>query len=66
MNIKNLQEIKKYRMKQKLSRKKLAIISGVSPRTVERIERNEKENPRIDTILAICNTLKIPITKLIK
>ena len=66
MNIKNLQEIKKYRKKQKLSRKKLAIISGVSARTIDRIERNEKENPRIDTILAICNTLKIPITKLIK
>lgn len=66
MNIKNLQEIKKYRIKQKLSRKKLSIISGVSARTIERIERSEKENPRIDTLLAICNTLKIPITKLIK
>ena len=57
--------IKENRIKRKLTQEELAKIIGISPRQLQRIEKNEDET-KIKTIKKIIKTLKIPDDEIIK
>lgn len=57
--------IKKYRQKNRLSQEELAEEIGISPRHLQRLERNE-ENTRVSTFKKIVKTLNIPDEDILK
>ncbi len=63
---KNLKDLEKYRTMQRYTKQELARQSGVNARTIEQIEKGEQTNPQIDTLIALCDVLKIPLSKLVK
>lgn len=57
--------IKENRIKRKLTQEELAEIIEISPRQLQRIERNEDET-KIKTIKKLIKVLKIPDDEIIK
>lgn len=57
--------IKENRIKRKLTQEELAEIIEISPRQLQRIEKNEDET-KIKTIKKIIKVLKIPDDEIIK
>lgn len=57
--------IKENRIKRKITQEELAEKLDMSPRQIQRIERNE-DNTKIETIRKIIKILKIPDEEIIK
>lgn len=60
------ENLKRIRMEQRYTRKQLGELTGVTATTIQMIENNENDNPRLKTLLALAKALKVPITTLIK
>ena len=60
------ENLKRYRTEQRYTRKQLAELVEVNPRTIELIENGKNENPGIKTVERLAKVLKVPIAKLIK
>lgn len=59
------ENLKKYREAKKISKLELGRRSGVSSRTIEKIESRKNQNPRIDTIRRLANILEVSISDLL-
>lgn len=57
--------VKEYRIKRNYTQEKLAEIINISPRQLQRIEKNE-DNTKIGTIRKIIHVLKIPDEEILK
>lgn len=60
------ENLKKYRTEQRYTKEELSRITGVNARTIAFIESGRISYPKLDTLLALCKALKVPIQKLIK
>lgn len=60
------ENLKRFRTEQRYTRKQLAELVEVNPRTIELIENGKNENPGIKTVERLAKVLKVPIAKLIK
>lgn len=58
--------IKEIREKHGISQNQLAKQTGISQSALSDIENGMTKNPRIDTLLKICEVLKVPIEALIR
>lgn len=58
--------LKKYRIKNKISKTELARRTKLSKRTIEFIEVGKQDNPTLKTIKALANELGISIEELVK
>jgi transcriptional regulator with XRE-family HTH domain len=57
--------IEKHRKLQRLTRKELSEKADINIKTLEFIERGKTDNPSLDKIVAIAETLDVPISELI-
>lgn len=62
--IKAKNKIKELRTSKNLSRAEFSKLSGVPVRTIEDVETNEKNDPRLSTLLKITTALDITINDL--
>ena len=65
-NLKIVENIKKLRLKKKLSRDRLSKLADLSLNTIVNIESGVNPNPTIDTLTRIANGLEVEIEDLIK
>lgn len=59
-------KVKKLREKLGLSQEKLARLADVSNNTIVNIESGKQQNPTVETIKKIANTLGVSIEELVK
>ena len=60
------ENLKKYRTEQRYTKQELSRITGINAQTIAFIENGRISYPKLDTLLALCEALKVPIQKLIK
>lgn len=60
------ENLKKYRTEQRFTKQELSRQSGVNAYTIALLESGKLLNPKLNTVLAICEVLNVPIQKLIK
>ena len=60
------EHLKKYRTEQRFTKQELSRQSGVNAYTIALLESGKLLNPKLNTVLAICEVLNVPIQKLIK
>jgi transcriptional regulator with XRE-family HTH domain len=54
------------RLDRDLSQDELASLARLSPRTIERLDRGELDNPGIRHILRLANVLDVPVEQLVE
>lgn len=60
------ENLRKIRKKRKYTIKELSKATGLSISIIQKIETRENTNPKINTIYALADTLKVAPSKLIK
>ncbi len=60
------QNLKRIRLEQRYTRKQLAKVANTTATTIQSIETEQNDNPRLKTVMGLAKALKVSVNTLIK